>query len=209
MHLTIDWCRKTKHTQQIMIILCSVSVFLYAANKYWYFAPNLTPMGVMRNLPIYYIGYILGRNGLFNKVNKRSNLVCSTVCLTLSLLLFHWHLTAYFGGQHILHIILFYPVVLCYIFGVLYGCKALNAWKSDIIVNLSNGTLVIIGLHIVLITCINFLLEHLFHINGTICYQWHEALLLTLFITTLLYPVILLGKRHIPVLLGRLCHLKI
>ena len=56
MHVTIDLCHKTKHQHLIMIALCIISFVLYAANKYWYFAPNLTPMGVMRNLPYYYIG---------------------------------------------------------------------------------------------------------------------------------------------------------
>ena len=69
--------------------------------------------------------------------------------------------------------------------------------------NLSIGTLVIIGFHIVLVTIANFIFEHLLHINGTICYQWYEAIPLALIIVALLYPVILIAKRHVPMLLGR------
>ena len=69
MHIIIDLCRKTRHQHLIMITLCVISFVLYAANKYWYFAPNLTPMGVMRNLPYYYIGYVLGQQKLFRDTN--------------------------------------------------------------------------------------------------------------------------------------------
>ena len=61
MHLIIDGCRKTKHLHLIMIGLCIVSYFLYAANKEYEFLPNLTPMGLFRRLPYYYLGYIMGQ----------------------------------------------------------------------------------------------------------------------------------------------------
>lgn len=203
MHVIIDLCRKTKHQHVIMILLCIVSFLLYAANKYWYFAPNLTPMGVMRNLPYYYIGYVFGQYHLFNKINTKRDAIGCILCLTSSILLFAWHLHAFYAGQHILHIILFYPANLGFLFGVLYGCKLLDAYKSSIVTNLSIGTLVIIGFHIVLVTVANYIFEHLLHINGTICYQWHEAIPLALIIVALLYPVILIAKRHVPMLLGR------
>ncbi len=53
MHLIIDFCRKTRHLHLIMIGLCIVSYFLYAANKEYEFLPNLTPMGLFRRLPYY------------------------------------------------------------------------------------------------------------------------------------------------------------
>ena len=131
-----------------------------------------------------------------------------------SIAFFHWHLQLLYAGavsrflstDFLLHIALFYPVNICFMFGVLYFCKALNGIHSKIIVNLSIGTLVIIGLHIVLITIVNFALEHLLHIQGVICYQWYEAISLAILITALLYPVILLGKHHFPALLGRFSH---
>ena len=203
MHVTVDLCRKTKHQHVIMITLCVLSFFLYAANKYWYFAPDLTPMGLMRNLPYYYIGYVLGQQRLFRNVKFQRDFLGCIICITGSLLFFHWHLQAYFGGQHLLHIILFYPVNIGFLFGALYGCKLLDKSKSIIIINLSIGTLVVIGLHNVLVTIVNFALEHLLHLNASICYHWYEALPTALVIVALLYPVILLGKKYAPILLGR------
>jgi fucose 4-O-acetylase-like acetyltransferase len=203
MHITIDVCRKTRHQHIIMTALCIISFFLYAANKYWYFAPNLTPMGLMRNLPYYYIGYLMGQYHLFSKCNLKHDLIACIACLGGSILCFHWHLQSFYEGQHILHIVLFYPANIGFMFGVLYGCKLLDCCRSSIITNISIGTLVIVGLHVVLVTVANFIIEHIAHIEGTICYHWYSALPTAIMIIALLYPIILLGKKYVSSILGR------
>ena len=75
MHIIIDMCRKTKYQHWIMIILCVISFILYTANKFWYFAPNLTPMGLLRNLPYYYIGYLFGQYHLFRETNLKKDII--------------------------------------------------------------------------------------------------------------------------------------
>ena len=203
MHIIIDLCRKTKHQHLIMITLCIISFFLYAANKYWYFAPNLTPMGIMRNLPYYYLGYVMGQHQLFRETKPWRDFIGCILCFSASILFFAWHLQAFYAGQHLLHIVLFYPVNIGFLFGALYGCKCLNSIHSKVIINLSIGTLVVVGLHIVLITIANYAFEHLLQLNGTICYHWYEALPVTLIIVALLYPIILWGKHHAPMIVGR------
>ena len=203
MHVTIDLCRKTKYQHIIMISLCMLSVILYAANKYYHFAPNLTPMGILRRLPYYYIGYVMGQKELFRSIQKSRNLIGCIFYLAVSILFFHWHLQASEAGQHILHIVLFYPVNIGFLFGVLYGCKLLNNCKSAVITNLSIGTLVIIGLHMVVITVINYVLEYIQNINEIICYHWYEALPITIVIVGILYPIIHWAKSHSTILIGR------
>jgi hypothetical protein len=200
MHIIIDWCRKTRYPHQMMIALCIASFFLYAANKYYMFLPNLTPMGLFRSLPFYYIGYALRQRNMYLGTNQKKDLATFIGGLSLSLLLFYWHLHE---SRFLLHIALFYPVVICFIFGILSGCKLLDGIKSDIIINLSTGTLVIIGLHIILVTIANYTIEHTLGINRTICYRWYTALPTAITITTLLCPIILWAKRHFPILLGR------
>jgi len=200
MHILVDLCRKTKYLHTIMITLCIISFFLYAGNKYYEFLPNLTPMGIFRRLPYYYIGYVMGQKHLFRGIRPRRDLLCSIGFFAASILLFEWHLHE---KNFLLHIALFYPINICFLFGMLYGCKMLGNWRLSLITNLSIGTLVIIGLHIVPITIVNFSLEHLLHINGGICYHWYEALPVALLITITLYPIILFGKDHAPILLGR------
>jgi len=203
MHVTIDLCRKTRYPHQIMISLCIISVILYAANKYYYFAPNLTPMGIFRRLPYYYMGYVFGQCQLFRNINNKWDWLGCICCLGLSITLFHWHLQAYHANQYILHIALFYPVNISFLFGVLYGCKLLNNMRLSTITNLSIGTLVIIGLHIVAITATNYTVCHFLQIKGTPCYYWYEALPTTIAIVAVLYPIILWGKSHASVLFGR------
>jgi len=203
MHVTIDLCRKTRYPHQIMISLCIISVILYAANKYYYFAPNLTSMGIFRRLPYYYMGYVFGQCQLFRNINKKWDWLGCICCLGLSITLFHWHLQAYHANQYILHIALFYPVNISFLFGVLYGCKLLNNMRLSTITNLSIGTLVIIGLHIVAITATNYTVCHFLQIKGTPCYYWYEALPTTIAIVAVLYPIILWGKSHASVLFGR------
>ena len=117
MHVIIDLCRKTNYLHQIMIVLCVISFFLYAANKQWEFMHAMTPMGIFRRLPYYYIGYVMGKQKLFHQMSMYRN-VSGFICLILlSILFFHLHLNE---GRTLPHVILFYPFNLCFLFGFLY-----------------------------------------------------------------------------------------
>lgn len=203
MHILVDSCRKTRYQHIIMITLCITSYFVYAANKQYEFLPNLTFIGIISRLPFYYLGYAMGQNKSFLSLNKMRDAVLCFSLIALGVLFFQWHMQTFYSGDHMLHIALFYPVNLCFLFGVLYGCKSLNGIKSSIITNLSIGTLVIIGLHIILVTIANFTLTRALGISGGICYYWYAALPTAFIICTLLYPIILWAKQHFPILLGR------
>lgn len=203
MHVTIDLCRKTRYQHTIMILLCFICVIMYGADKWYYFAPNLTPMGIMKNLPFYYMGYFLGLKQHFCTIRPKQNFILCIGLLLLSFLLFHWHLTAFYAGQHILHIAIYYPSCSAFLFGVMYGCKFLDRYHSRHVTILSIGTLVIIGIHIVPITIINYIMEHFCGLSSTICYHWCDALMITIIISAILYPIILLGIKYMPILLGR------
>lgn len=211
MHILIDICRQTRFLHHIMLTLCIVFFFIYAANKIWGFIPNLTPIGIFSRLPIYYIGYVMGQKKLYRSVNFRQDLINGVLLLVISIALFQWHLHLFYWGDmshfssfdFLLHITLFFPVNICFIFGTLCLCKTLHRIHSDIIVNLSIGTLVIVGLHIVLVTIVNFAFENLLHIHGVICYNWYKALPLAFVITLVIYPIIIWGKKNFPVLIGR------
>ena len=203
MHIIVDLCRKTRYQHIVMIVLCIASYFVYAANKQYNFLPNLTFIGIISRLPFYYIGYLIGQNKTSFSHNSKYDILLFISMMILGVLFFNWHMQTFHSGDHMLHIALFYPTNLCFIFGVLYGCKLLDNFKSSIITNLSIGTLLIIGLHAPIVSLINFILEHILHIPGTICYQWYEALPVALLITTILYPIILWGNKHAPRLLGK------
>ncbi|MBP5715200.1 MAG: acyltransferase [Prevotella sp.] len=193
MHVTIDLCRKTSFLHQIMIGLCILSFFFYAANKQWVFVHAMTPVGIFRRLPYYYIGYFMGRSGMFNNVCFHKNLIGCFILIILSILFFYWHL---YEGRTIPHVLLFYPFNICFLFGFLYSCKLLSTYRFNFITNLSIGTLVVIGLHFPVIGIIN----HLVNKTG---YLWYEALLTTLFVITMLYPLTILAKHRFPIFIGK------
>ena len=193
MHVTIDLCNKTRYLHQIMILLCIVSFFLFVANREWGFMHTMTPTGIFRRLPYYYIGYLMGRRGLLRNMNHTIEPIGFVCLIPLSILFFYLHLHE---ERTLPHVILFYPVNLCFLFGFIYGCKLVSTYKSDIIVNISIGTLFIIGLHFPIIGIIN-------HLIDKSCYQWYEALPITLLVIAGLYPLILFVKHHYPVFIGK------
>ena len=215
MHLIIDGCRKTRHLHLIMIGLCIVSYFLYAANKEYEFLPNLTPMGLFRRLPYYYLGYVIGswrreNHGDSPRVHRKLRtqgtvplipqiplILATLLFLAVSLLFFEWHLHE---NNILIHAALFYPVNIGVLFALLCFCKLLDHWHWSFITNLSIGTLVIIGLHIIPIGIVNFIVEHQ---SGQTNYYWYQALLITILIIALLYPIILWAKKYAPVFIGK------
>ena len=209
MHIIIDSCRKTRYLHLIMIILCIVSYFLYAANKQYEFMPNLTPMGLFRRLPYYYLGYVMGqwkenqgdRSMILYRITRPVPLILLMAgCFTISILFFEWHLHE---DRILIHAALFYPVNIGLLFAIICLCKLLDSCRSLYITNLSIGTLVIIGLHIILIGVVNFLVDHFFGMRDGIGYYWYEALPITALIITLLYPIIVWSKSHAPVMIGK------
>jgi hypothetical protein len=212
MHLIIDGCRKTKHLHLIMIGLCIVSYFLYAVNKEYEFLPNLTPMGLFRRLPYYYLGYVMGQWNrgdsphVLRKLRTQGTvppiplILLMASSLAISLLFFDWHLHE---NRILMHAALFYPVNIGLLFALLCFCKLLDHWQCPFVTNLSIGTLVIIGLHIIPIGIVNFMTEHLRGLGENAGYFWYEALLITIFIIAFLYPIILFAKKHAPVLIGK------
>lgn len=200
MHIIIDLCQKTRYLHQIMIGLCIISYFLYVANKQWEFMHSLTPMGIFRRLPYYYLGYVIGQKQLYRSIHQKREVIGLGIGLITSILLFDWHLHE---DNLWLHTIFFYPLNLGALWGVLSLCRLLDSYKLTPIINLSVGTLVIIGLHSIVIGGINFGVEHYLGQVGAVCYHWYEAFPTTLIIITLLYPVIIFGKKQAPILLGK------
>ena len=221
MHLIIDGCRKTRHQHLIMIGLCIISYFLYAANKEYEFLPNLTPMGLFRRLPYYYLGYVMGQwkkqggnhgdsphvlrklrtQGTVPMILRPAPLIlCTLILLATSLLFFEWHLHE---DRILIHAALFYPVNIGLLFALLCFCKLLDNWRFSFITNLSIGTLVIIGLHIIPIGIVNFMVEHFIGVREGFGYYWYEALPIAICIIILLYPIILFAKKYAPVLIGK------
>ena len=199
MHLIIDLCHRTRHEHLLLMGACAASVVGYFLYRQYEPRPTLTPTGILQRLPYFYLGYVMGQRRLLqNNTPLWRNAMLCIGCFGVSVLLFYWHVATM--QEFMLHHTLFYPINMLFIFGFIYGCKLLQDWTPQWVVNISIGTLVIIGLQWMVIGTLNVAITSL---TGSNIYTWYESVALTLIITILHYPVILLAKRYMPMLLGR------
>lgn len=201
MHLVTDLCHRTRHEGLLLSAACALSVAGCFWYKYSVAHPTLPVMGLLQRLPYFCMGYALGRLGLLRggAAPLRHAALC-VGCLVASVVLFRWHVAAM--PRFVLHVSLFYPVNVLFIFGVVYGCRLLQGWTPRWVVDVSVGTLVVVGLQWMVIGAVNFVVCRLSGLADVV-YSWPEALLLTLLITALHYPVIVLFRHSVPTLLGR------
>ena len=81
--------------------------------------------------------------------------------------------------------------------------KTLDTVHLKIIDNMSIGTIVIMGIHFILIGTTNYVLEKTLNIDGKIIYPWYIACVLVVFFEALIYPIILLFKNKYTFMLGK------
>jgi hypothetical protein len=199
MHMVTEFCNRQKHWKVIMLILTVICIILYGANKYYHYAPYITYHGFIRCLCFFFMANIYKQSNRITDIQFRKELAIGLLSLTISLLLFYWHIHE---DKFVLHIFLYYIVNLFSVYGIICLCRCLNNIRSRLVTLISIGTMLIFGLHRILIGLIDFTLEKATHIYD-ITYNWYECLILALVIEVLLLPFIFLTKRHYPILLGK------
>ena len=199
MHWITDVCNQSKNGRLLMLSISLLAIILYGANKYFHFAPYLTFHGLVRCICFFFMGNVIRQAGYLKETHLRKDLTIGLSSLALSLILFYWHINE---ERFALHIILYYIVNLFSVFAIISFFRCINRYKSQLILYISIGTMVIFGLHRLLLGCINFGMERLFHQNDII-YEWYISLLLALTINIILLPLIIYAKCHCPILLGK------
>ena len=198
MHILTDVLNRNKHGKSIMLVLSIITMILYGANKYYHYAPYITYHGLIRCLCFFFLGNLFQQWQYFKSLNIKKDLTIGTTTLLLSLILFYWHINE---DQFVLHIALYYVVNLISVFAFVYLSRSLNNIKSHLITLISIGTLLIFGLHRMLIGIIDFVIEKSLHINN-ITYNWTECLFIALAIEIILLPIII-HKNKWSILLGK------
>ena len=198
MHILTDMLNKHKHGISIMLILSIATMILYGANKYYHYAPYITYHGLIRCLCFFFLGNLYQQWGKLKQQNIRKDLLIGTSALLASLLLFYWHITE---SNFILHITLYYVVNLISVYAFIYLAKSLNNIKSRIITLISIGTMLIFGLHRMMIGVIDFIVEKIIGISN-ITYDWHECITIALIIELILLPIII-NRNQFTILLGK------
>lgn len=199
MHLITDICNLQKHGKAIMLIITIITIILYGANKYYNFAPYLTFIGFVRCICFFFMGNLFQKAGYLKVLSTKKDILIGTSTLLLSIAIFYWHIHE---DCFILHIILYYVVNIFSVYGIIYLCRSINDLKIKAITTISIGTMLIFGIHRILIGFFDYGFEKLFHI-ADITYNWYECIVLAIVIEIILLPFIIYAKRHYPILLGK------
>ncbi len=199
MHWITDVCNRQKHGIIIMLILTIISIILYGANKYYHYAPYITYHGLIRCLCFFFMGNLFQQAGYLKNLNLQKDLLIGILALILSFGLFYWHI---YEDHFVIHIFLYYIVNFFFVLGIIYLCRSLNSLRFHFVTLISIGTMLIFGLHRILIGLIDFSIEKAFHLSD-ISYDWHEGLIIALTIEILLLPLVLWAQKHYPILLGK------
>ena len=198
MHILTDALNRNKHSKSIMLMLSIITMILYGANKYYHYAPYITYHGFIRCLCFFFLGNLFQQWNYLKTLNFKRDLGIGTTTLLLSLILFYWHINE---KQFVLHIVLYYVVNLISVFAFIYLSRSLNNIKSQIITLISIGTMLIFGLHRMMIGIIDYIIEKTFHISN-ITYDWYECIIIALAIEILLLPIAI-HRNKWPILFGK------
>jgi hypothetical protein len=199
MHWITDICNRQRNGKAWMLGISIIAMLLYGANKYFHFAPYLPFHGLVRCICFFFMGNLLRNANYLKEVCIRKDLCICFSMLALSMLLFYWHIHE---SIFIMHILLYFIVNALSVFGIIHLFRTLDQIRISLITCISIGTMVIFGLHRMLIGIIDYGMEKALHIND-ISYEWYEAILITVSICILLCPIIIYAHKYAPILIGK------
>ena len=199
MHWIADFCNRQRHSNLWMLCISITAMILYGANKYYLFAPYLPFHGLVRCIPFFFIGNILGNANYLKKSYLKTDFFIGASALGISLLLFYWHIQE---RNHIIHILLYFILNFTSVIAVIHLWRCADSIRLKSVLYISIGTMVILGLHRMLIGIADFTMEKSLHLTD-ISYSWYDSVILALTIEILLLPVIYLANKYFPILLGK------
>jgi fucose 4-O-acetylase-like acetyltransferase len=199
MKIILSICNKYKYGLYFYFVLSITCAVFYVYNEFYRFTTDLVPVGFAKCVPFYLLGYLSKEWKLLPTICRKYDWITCVICITSSLAFYQLRredfcLTTY-GWQ-------FWAICILAIWGFFCLCRILDSIHSIFILNISIGTMVIMGLHGTVITSINFIFSKLLNITG-ITYPCYFAVFIALFIVSVFYPVIILFKKKFPIMLGK------
>ncbi len=198
--IILSLCNKYKYGSLFMTLLAFLTAITYVFNEFYLYTKELPHIGFMKCFSFFYLGHLFKQKDIISvKPNTKDWYYCIG-WLSMSLICY----SIPDPKNNIpLYAIWFWTVSLCGTWGIISFCKLLNPIHSELIDNISIGTIVIMGLHFMLIGTTNFILEKLLGIER-ITYHWFIALMITIAIEAFLYPIIIFFKEKAPFMLGKI-----
>ena len=199
MHFVTDACNRSKHGRLMMLVLTIISMVLYGVNKYYHYVPFITYHGFIRCLCFFFMGNLFHQTGYLKRLQHQNDLLIGGSALLLSIIFFYWHIHEV---CFTIHIILYYVVNIISVIGIICLCRSFNNIHLEIITFISTGTMLIFGIHRIIIGLLDYTFEKVFQIPD-ICYSFQEAAIIAIGIELSLLPFILYCKKHGTILLGK------
>lgn len=200
MRFTIHLCIHTSKPLLYIKIIALLFIGLFVITVYQKITLPGTIEGLFKCMPLYLLGYLSKQYHWLEKISIKKDLTGTIILICISVeATFVYRDSECFTYQ----MIAFYIVLITATYGTLLLCKVLNCITCSIIVNISIGTLMIMGLHWMFIGTTNFIIEHLLSMNIGITYSWPISILFAICIDAAIYPLILIAKKHLPILLGK------
>lgn len=189
-----------KYGKYILYLMALCIAIFFCVNEYERYFVDLPFIGFVRCFPFFVLGHLFRQKQyLPDSTNTRKDFISAILCISASIFIFH------IGHNHniISYTIYFWCINLTAIIGVLCLCRLMNKKSNNIILNISIGTIVIMGIHWILIGVTNYALESVLKINNGIEYSWYIAIALSILFIAILYPIILLFSNKYPFMLGK------
>ena len=199
MHIITDYCNRQKRRILIMLTISLVAMTLYGANKYYHYAPFLTFHGLVRCICFFFFGNLMRQSRWLKEIRLKRELIICLTTSTISLLFFYWHIHE---ENFAMHIVLYFIANIISIFAIICLWRCINSIRINIIFWISIGTMIIFGLHRIILGIIDFSIEKSFHISN-IAYNWIEGTIIAIGIEVLLLPLIIYSHNHHPIVLGK------
>lgn len=203
MRIYSHWLFKNKKYSNRNILIsctCAIGICLYLNNNGingTYASYHFVELSVF-----FFLGYWLKQNIAISSFTNNLNkcivlfLICTCICICVNSLITEIRYTTMYS------MILFYIAGISGSIMVISISFMLNHISNKVIYNLSIGTLVILGLHWMVIGTFNFTMEKFLHITN-ITYPPVVTFIIALAITLGMYPVILFCKKYVPIVMGK------
>ena len=189
-----------KYGKLVLMIMMLGTALLYCLNEYERYIIDLPFVGFIRCFPFYVLGHICRQKEyLPMNTNQKNDLFMAIIGISASLFVFHLgHNDNIFS-----YAIFFWSLSITAIIGIISICRLLNNKKNSIIFNVSNGTLVIMGIHWMLIGTTNYAMESILNVSDGNGYPWYIAIAFTILFTIIQYPIIILFSKKYPFMIGK------
>jgi hypothetical protein len=185
-----------------MILVALISVLLFIITSQYEFEP-ITRDGVFKCMPLYLIGFLTRKYNILTNASFIQSLILAIILISISIVFGIIYIIYYDTRAFAIEMVSFYIVLITATYGFMFLCKLLDSLKSPVIVNLSIGTLMIMGLHWMFIGTTNFVIEHILHLQTGIEYSWYISIIFALAIDFAIYPLIIYAKKKMPIWLGK------